>query len=143
MPKFESPRPTSAEAGKISDDELAAYFESQQSPFDNRDAEPGIAVLVELFTSYEATHDLDALNAIDELTPEEASRHPVREPARIGLNAIVAQLNSIDTQTNIGDEQWNALCERYAHLSRAVGIINKNRVDHTRMQSFGRTPRSQ
>ncbi len=85
-----------------------------------------------LCADFEQAHDLEALRAIVELTPDEAPHHPIREPARIALNRIVDQMNTLSSETNITGEEYKKLKERYIKLSQAVGIINQGIVDHSR-----------
>ena len=97
-----------------------------------RDPEKEIAELEVLITHFKRSHNFEELNAITELTPEDAPNHPTREPARKDLNPIVALLNILERETSITKERWVELRAKYGVLSRAVGIINKGIVDHTR-----------
>ncbi len=72
------------------------------------------------------------LFAITNLTPAEAPNHPTREPARKSLINIVTALKVLKEETNIPEDEYDALNTRYRQLSRAVGIINNGVVDHTR-----------
>ena len=67
-----------------------------------------------------------------ECGPEDASNYPLRESAKIALIPIVAMLNKLKEETNITPEKLKELEAKYRYLSRAVGIINGNKVDHTR-----------
>ncbi len=97
-----------------------------------RECEPEIAEFEEMVTSFELSHSLAELHLVIDLTPEEAPKHPVREPARVALIPIVTKLNTLKKETNISPEKHDELKAKYMHLSRAVGIINKNKVDHNR-----------
>jgi hypothetical protein len=98
-----------------------------------RECGPEIEKFKELIALFESKHSLSELNAIKKLTPEEARMHPVREPARLDLIPIVALLNTLQNETNISPEQFDELkFGEYMTLSRAVGMINNNKVDHDR-----------
>ena len=81
---------------------------------------------------FESMYPLSQLILIKELTVEEASNHKLREPARIALGPIFAKLNKIEIETNIPAGELAKLKEQYGRLSRAVGMINGGKVDHTR-----------
>jgi len=85
-----------------------------------------------LFVNFEARHNLKDLHAIINLTPEDAPKHPIREPARVDLIPIVSQLNFLKKQTNVLKEKLEELEIQYKKLSNAVGMIHKNILDHTR-----------
>ena len=93
---------------------------------------PEIAELEEMLLSFESEHSLTELSLIIDLTPKEAPRHPIREPARIALVPIIKKLNMLKKKTNIIPERHEELKAKYMRLSRAVGIINNNKVDHNR-----------
>lgn len=94
---------------------------------------PVIEEFKELIKSFESKHSITELSAIKNLTPEEARVHPVREPARLDLIPIVALLNKLENETNISPEQFDELkFGEYMTISRAVGMINNNKVDHNR-----------
>ena len=100
---------------------------------DQREYGPQISELEALMNSFEQTYSLEALHAITNITPAESREHPIREPARVALIPIVAQLNVLKEETNISDQKYEELWARYKILSRAVGMIGKNNnVDHTR-----------
>lgn len=94
--------------------------------------EPEVAKFKELVALFETEHSLAELHLIINLSPEEAPNHPIREPARKAIGPIVSQLKKLKEETNISPEQYEDLRAEYKRLSRAVGIINKGVVDHTR-----------
>lgn len=102
------------------------------APEDLRECGPEIAEFEEMIMSFESTHSLAELLLIIDLAPEEAPKHPIREPAKNALIPIVAKMNILEKETNISSEEYAELKERYKRLSRAVGMINNNRVDHNR-----------
>jgi hypothetical protein len=160
MPRFEQKGSTKKETSKIqsksgelssgveatterqvTDDELAEYIDSLPQVFEENDCEPLIHELEELFVDFEQSHDIEALHEINELSPHEATLHPIREPARKALEAIVQKLKELDTLTDIDDQRFTTLSDRYQQFSRAVGIINKHNVDHARSVVIRRTLR--
>ena len=111
---------------------LARYPESIISPENLREAGPEIIKFETLVTLFESAHSLVELNSISELTPQEASEHTTREPARVALYPIVELLDILKNETNISVEKYEELKAKYKLLSRAVGMINNNKVDHNR-----------
>lgn len=115
--------------------EMANRFEGE---FPNRNLAEGERVdlkqFVEMFEAglnlFESKHSLEALNAITNLTPAEAPHHPIREQARKDLIPIVTLLNVIKEKTNISKPHLDELTRRYLVLSKAVGMINNNKVRH-------------
>ena len=102
------------------------------APEDFRECGPEIAEFEEMLLSFESAYSLAELLLIIDLTPEEAPKHPIREPAKNALIPIIAKLNILKKETNILLEEHEGLKAKYIRLSRAVGIINNNKVDHTR-----------
>ncbi|OGY91841.1 MAG: hypothetical protein A3B31_00980 [Candidatus Komeilibacteria bacterium RIFCSPLOWO2_01_FULL_53_11] len=102
------------------------------APEDLRECGPEIAEFEEMLLSFESAYSLAELLLIIDLTPEEAPKHPIREPAKNALIPIIAKLNILKKETNILLEEHEGLKAKYIRLSRAVGIINNNKVDHTR-----------
>jgi hypothetical protein len=113
-------------------DYLARHPEPVISKEDLREAGPEIVEFEAMVALFESMHSLEELYSIIELTPGEAPKHPTREPARVALIPIVAKLNILKKETNITSEQHEELKAKYKRLSRAVGIINNNKVDHNR-----------
>ena len=97
-----------------------------------REAGPEIAEFEAMVTSFELKHPLEELNAITNITMEESRRNPVRESARVDLFPIVFKLNILKKETNISEEKYDKIKAKYMRISRAVGIINNNKVDHER-----------
>ncbi len=102
------------------------------SPEDLRECGPEIAEFEDMVKAFESEHSLLELHLIIDLMPEEALKHPIREPARKDLAPIVAKLNILKEETDISSERHKELKGEYMRLSRAVGIINNNKVDHNR-----------
>ena len=93
---------------------------------------PMIVEFEGLISSFEATYSLDELHSIVDLTPEEAPNHPLREPAKKALIPVVDLLTKLKNKTDISTEKYEELRMEYKKLSRAVGMINNNKVDHDR-----------
>lgn len=108
------------------------YAEDVISLEKRRECEPEIEELEWLIDLFEEIYSLDELNSIADLTVEEASKHPVRAPARKDLIPIDILLKTLERETNIAPKKYEELKKRYANISRAVGIINKNKVEHNR-----------
>ncbi len=70
--------------------------------------------------------------ALTNLTPEDATKYKDRLTANNDLIPIVALMNKIEKETDITQAEFAKLEDAYKKLSRAVGIINNNKVDHTR-----------
>ena len=82
---------------------------------------------------FEVQYSLTELYAIVDLNPKDAPNHPLRAPANEELKVINRLLHAMKETTNITYEQYIELLAEYSRLSQAVGIINQNRVDHTRV----------
>ena len=85
-----------------------------------------------LIASFESKYSLEELHSIIDLTPQEAPNHPLREPARVALIDIVKELNKLKATYGETSPEYQSIKENYMRLSRAVGMINKNKVDHNR-----------
>jgi hypothetical protein len=102
------------------------------APENRRESEPEIKELKEMLVAFESIHSIAELHLIINLKSEDASRYPLRESAKVALIPIVAKLNILKKETNISLEKYEELKAKYMHFSRAVGIINNNKVDHNR-----------
>lgn len=102
-------------------------------PEDLVESGPEIVELERMIDLFESKYPLEELYSIVDLTPEEASEHPVRRPAWEALKRIVDKRNFIKEKTNIAPEKYEELEARFKNISRAVGMINSNdKVDHDR-----------
>jgi hypothetical protein len=113
-------------------DYLARHPEPVISKEDLREAEPEIIEFESMIALFESVHSLTELNSIIDLTPQEAPKHAIREPARVALIPIVTLLNILKKETNISTQKYEELKAKYRRLSQAVGMINNNKVDHNR-----------
>jgi len=111
---------------------MSEHPEIEISPENLRECEPEIAEFEEIVAQFESTYSLEELHLISDLTSEEAPHHPLREPAKVALLPIVEKLTILRRETNISSEKHSELMAKYKNLSRAVGIINNNKVDHNR-----------
>ncbi|MEK7586607.1 MAG: hypothetical protein AAB453_01930 [Patescibacteria group bacterium] len=102
------------------------------APENLRECGPEIAEFEAMLVSFESAYSLAELHLIIELKPEDAPKYPLRESAKIALIPIVAMLNKLKNETNITPEKLKELEAKYLRLSRAVGMINNNQVDHNR-----------
>lgn len=66
------------------------------------------------------------------LSYEDKQRFEVRIAAKGDLDSIVAMLNILEKETNISNENFLELKEKYKILSRAVGVITGSTVYHTK-----------
>lgn len=105
--------------------ELKKYHESGLI-----DCGPQIKQLEEVIAPFMTENTLFALREIK--TEEEALNNEERGSAKKALNPILSQLRNLKEKTNITDEEYAKLYEKYKTLSRAVGIINSGAVDHSR-----------
>ena len=90
-----------------------------------------IAELEVLYDAFEHTHDLNALNAMQASTPEEAYANPVREAAKKDLPAIVTLKTFLDRQPDISTEVRQRLHTRYQRIHAAVGAFHGDHIDHS------------
>ena len=113
--------------------ELAAEMDKQNAPPEiKRECGPEIVKFDELIVAFEQEHSLEALHLIIDLKRAEAPEHPVREPARKALAPVFAQLKVLKLETDIPEERLLEIKQDYKRLSMAVGVINNDKVDHTR-----------
>jgi len=111
---------------------LADHPESVIASEDRRESGPEIAELEQMFASFEWSHQVARLYEIRHLTRDEASRHPIREPARVALIPIIEKLTVLKKETNISSKAYEELEAKCKYFSNAVGMINKGQVDHHR-----------
>jgi hypothetical protein len=101
-------------------------------PLQRIESGPVILEIEALFAQFEAEHPVAELYGIIDLTPYDAPLHPTREPARLALIPLVAKLNILENETDISEETFNSIKEKYKYYSRAVGMISGGKVDHER-----------
>ena len=89
---------------------------------------PEVEKIEGLIKDFGAKHDLDELSAI--LSVEDVSSANGRDSAKLDLVAIHETLRYLLDNTNITTEKYNELDGKFNVLSKAVGIINRGRVEH-------------
>jgi hypothetical protein len=70
--------------------------------------------------------------AIEDLTLEEKEKYRARTAARSDLAGVFKTLRLLQGNTDTTEEEYQELKETSMILSRAVGMINGNRINHTR-----------
>lgn len=100
------------------------------------ECEQKVTELDGLLKAFETTHPIQELYAVTDLDGKDVFLHPekypVRTAAKQGLISIVAALKFLKERTNLSSERYEELQARYRYFSRAVGMINNGKVDHTR-----------
>lgn len=91
---------------------------------------PDIERLEQLFDSVLTEDNLIYLNSIK--TMAEALSDEGRAMAKNVRTMAFNRLKFLQEKTNITDEEYKRLYEKYKTLDRAVGTINAGVVDHTR-----------
>ena len=115
---------------------ILALFDEEKTEMEQdrvarlKDSVPAIEEFEALLDAFEKTHDLAALHAIE--TEEEALTSEARAAANRDRSAIRNALTALGEETNADISTKDALYEKYLKLARAVGTINRGKVDHTR-----------
>ncbi len=116
---------------------LAYFLQTHPEPgkaLEKRECGPEIKEFESKIKLFESEYSLEELTAI--VTPEDLERdertNALRYYAKKALGPIVFQLNALEKETDISQEKLQELKVKYKRLSQAVGIINNNKVDHTR-----------
>ena len=73
---------------------------------------------------------LSVLNKLE--TEEEAKNSQEREATKEVLIPLVGKMNFLRDRTDITEEEYGRLHKKYKIISRATGMINGGKVDHTR-----------
>ena len=133
---IEEPNPEKQNLSKEQEEQYEQWMKDHSetviAPEDLRECGPEIAEFEEMLVSFELIYSLAELHLIIDLKPEDAPKYLLRESAKAALIPIVAKLNMLKQETNITLEKHEELKAKYKHLSRAVGMINSNKVDHNR-----------
>lgn len=69
---------------------------------------------------------------VAKLSPDEVEKYRMRESARGDINLIRDQLKTLENKMVISPEEYQKLNAKYKQFSRAFGIINNNKIDHSR-----------
>lgn len=91
---------------------------------------PHVEELEAMFTPFMSENFLTTLHNIE--TREEAFGSEERKSANKALAPILSQLKVLINETNITDEKYNELYEKFKIINRSVGTINRGIVDHSR-----------
>jgi len=94
------------------------------------DSAPGIEVFEASLAAFETKHDLAALHAIE--TEEEALTSDTRKAANVDRGELRNALTRLQEETTVTPAEYESLYNKYLTLARAVGTINRGKVDHTR-----------
>lgn len=94
------------------------------------EATPQIAILEEMYSAFEKEYPLEALHAIT--TKAEALTSPLRIGAKLALSHIYNRQELVFAQTDISAEKLGELFNRFRILSKAVGAMVGETIDHTR-----------
>ncbi len=128
---------TDAEQEALAKAYMGQFSDAPAVPEMPQECAEKIAELEVLFTSFEQTHDLGALLAIDRMTVEEAKAHTARQAARADLSPIVALTNYVESQKKLGivsEEAWQGVLARSNAIQRAIGTLQGDFLIHDRPQ---------
>ncbi len=110
---------------------LPRYIETDIPNEERRDCEKEVAELLAMFVDFEARYHLADLYAITDLTPADAPKHPIREPAKKALIPVLKRWNALKKETNISKERLDELYEGYRKLYKAEGNNKNGKVRHS------------
>lgn len=135
MPIFPAPENKPETTVEYSGEEKAAQWlkdhqELVAVPEVLKESGPEIAQFEGMIAAFEAEHPLEQLHQIVDLTVEQAPHHPIREPARQALLPITPKLLALKRDTDISEKKYEEMKALYKRLSRAVGAVRNNKVDH-------------
>lgn len=123
--------PNEEETQKLKD--WLEIYPDEEIPMEmRRNYEKEKAEIEILFNEFEKVHSLESLNFIINPTPEDAENYKIRTAAKNDLIPIVTLLNALKRETNISEPEHDKLNAKYRILSRAVGMVNGGKIDHTR-----------
>ena len=114
----------------IADAFMKEIEESKPEIVELRYSDKEIKEFESLVESFESNYSLGELQAVTDLTPQEAPGNRRREDAKKDLIPIVKLMNALKEETDISEEKYEELKAKYLILSRAVGIINNDKVRH-------------
>lgn len=111
---------------------LKDFFErhpDEEIPMEmRRDPEVEIESLLKMHTEFEAKYPLKELHAIEDPKDKNYSK---RIEAIEDLKPIVLLRLKIKRETTISKEKYDELFTLYKRLSKAVGMLNNEKVDHS------------
>ena len=110
------------------DDNESKYLDEPKKPKESLlESAPQVAKIEGLINEFETSHDIAALSIVDVLTVDSAAK---RDVAKLDLASIHEALNDLINNTNVATEKYHELNAKFDILSKAVGIINRGRVEH-------------
>ncbi|MBU1091290.1 hypothetical protein KKA27_00220 [Patescibacteria group bacterium] len=133
MNKFESSNLESPEKEFEEYEDLIKQYEGEnvrESFGPKEECGPHIEEFEEILTPLLKEELLELLNNIE--IEEEAMENKERESVKEALIPLVEKMNFLKKRTDIGEEEFEKLHEKYKIISRAVGMINGGNVDHNR-----------
>ena len=125
----EDPKAATPEQQSYYESWLADHPESQISQELFETCESRIA---ELLRSFETVHSVAELYAVTEITLENALESSMRQAAKVSMRPLAELLLVIKEKHGSTSREYNEVLPRYQYFSRAVGMINGGKVDHTR-----------
>ncbi|MBP6855055.1 MAG: hypothetical protein KBD26_01370 [Candidatus Pacebacteria bacterium] len=111
---------------------LKDFFErhpDEETPMEmRRDPEAEIENLLKMHMEFESKYSLEELHAIENPKDKNYSK---RIEAIEDLKPIVLLRLKIKRETTISKEKYDELFTLYKRLSKAVGMLNNEKVDHS------------
>ncbi len=92
------------------------------------ECETAVSELNEIFETWLAPEKLEALHALS--TEAEAVKTPLRAEAKLAMGEILKRINV--AKKSLPSSETDPLMAKYKLVSRAVGVISRGLVDHTR-----------
>ena len=90
----------------------------------------GIRIAEIHFEFFEKSVDIEALYATQ--TKEETENNANREVAKELIKPMLKMIQRLKAESDIPEDVYDELFERYIYYSRAIGVINNGMVDHER-----------
>lgn len=88
--------------------------------------------LIAVFEKDPAMESEQIAAALENLPPEDVEKYKTRIAARNDLGSIYTLLKALQVRTKISESEYEELKTASKVLSRAVGMINRGKIDHTR-----------
>ncbi len=129
MEDLNKPKLTAEQAEQY-EDYMRRYPDVSIDPKDLVESEPMVAEFLGMIDLFEINFSLDKLHEI--VSMKEALESPLRQEAKSALIPIVSKMKNLESATTIAPEKFKKLKEMYRKLSRAVGIVTQDGVDHNR-----------
>ena len=133
MNKFESPNIESSENEFGECEDLIEQYEDSNTQEEQKpkvECGPHVEEFEKMVDPLLKEELLVALNKLE--TEEEAKNSQERKSIKEALISLVEKMNFLKKRTDIGEEEYEKMHEKYKIISRAVGIVNSGMVDHNR-----------